>query len=135
MIEFLEMKHTRQLLIGKDLLSNIDINLTHLRHECEYTLRSNILKLRSALLLPKVNFSQLIAESFPVFFSSLKCVFTLQNKTYSQDRLQCLKELAVLTSVSLDSFINVIEKDKISETDFQLYMDVLAELTSYVNAF
>tara|TARA_B100001113_G_scaffold351106_1_gene349502 strand:- start:743 stop:1393 length:651 start_codon:yes stop_codon:yes gene_type:complete len=132
-IEFIEIKETKQLLYGQDLLENIQVQLTHLRHECEYTLRSTLLKLRAALLRPKVNLNDLIFESFPIFFSTLKCIFKLNNKQCPETQDDCLLELAQLTKTPLDEFTKILTKNKITESDFQHYINTLSQLTFYVN--
>jgi hypothetical protein len=132
-IEFLEIKQTKKLLHGTDILENIEVHLTHLRHECEYTLRSTLLKLRAALLVPKSNLTNLIFESFPIFFSTLKCIFALNKKPCPSTQESCLNELSKITNIPLDQFTPLLAKNKINESDFQHYINTLSQLTFYVN--
>jgi len=132
-IEFLEMKQTKELLYGPDLLADVTVQLTNLRHECEYTLRSNILKLRGALLLPKVDFTALVAESLPVFLSTFSCIFTLKDQVSPVGREACLSALSTLTGVDLVAFTEVVQKKKVEAADFQVYIDALSLITFYVN--
>jgi hypothetical protein len=132
-IEFLEMQQTRQLLSGPDLLADVSINLTNLRHECEYTLRSNILKLRSALLSKNADFAALVRESFPIFFSTFLSIFSLKGVTVPADTASCLDALSSLTNVSLTAFSGIIHKKQITESDVQIYLDVLSSITGYVD--
>jgi len=132
-IEFLEIKQTKKLLHGTDILTDVEVRLTHLRHECEYTLRSTILKLRAALLVPKSNLTELMSDSFPIFFSTLKCIFALNKQDCPSSQANCLTALSELTGVSLTQFSTLLLKDKIDDSDFQHYIDTLSELTFYVN--
>ena len=70
-IEFLEMQRQRTLLAGTDLLENVKISPSNLRHECEFYLRSNILKLREGYI-NKENPEGLITQSLPSFLKVLK---------------------------------------------------------------
>jgi len=49
--EFLDLRARRALLVGQDVLAQVDVSLTHLRHQCEYELRSKLIGLRQAYLL------------------------------------------------------------------------------------
>jgi len=48
-IEYLDMKDGHKLLYGRDFLSEINVSDANLRHECEFDLRSKLLKLRAKL--------------------------------------------------------------------------------------
>jgi len=133
-VEFLEMQQTRHLLAGTDCLADIEIHLDNLRHECEYTLRSTILKLRSAVFGSRVGYSDLIAESYPVIYATLKCLFTLQNKACPADKDACLLSLTILTGVDMDVLDQMAMQSKCDEANFQRYLDGLSQLTCYVNA-
>lgn len=52
-IEFSEMKDAHQVLFGRDLLKDIEIDHTHQRLECEHELRGKLLNLRSRYVLVK----------------------------------------------------------------------------------
>jgi len=49
-IDFLDLKARRLLLVGEDVLAGLDVPLVHLRHQCEYELRSRLIGLRQAFL-------------------------------------------------------------------------------------
>jgi len=49
-IDFLDLKERRGLLTGTDLLAGLEVPLSHLRHQCEYELRSRFIGLRQAFL-------------------------------------------------------------------------------------
>ena len=132
-IEFLLMNRSRQLLFGMDILDQLQVSLSNLRHECEYTLRSNILKLRSALLIPKVDLKGLISQSAPVFFASFGCFFVLLSRDFPATSQLFFTELSALTKVSLEDFVSVLNKKKIDEADFQLYIDTLVALIDFIN--
>lgn len=50
-IEFLDMKDNHKILYGQDLLADMIIKDTHLRHECEFELKGKLLKLRQGYML------------------------------------------------------------------------------------
>lgn len=49
-VDFLDLKERRGLLQGTDVLAGLDVPLVHLRHQCEYELRSRFIGLRQAFL-------------------------------------------------------------------------------------
>jgi hypothetical protein len=49
-IDFLDLKERRGLLQGEDVLAGLAVPLVHLRHQCEYELRSRFIGLRQAFL-------------------------------------------------------------------------------------
>lgn len=49
-IDFLDLKARRALLQGEDVLAGLEVPLVHLRHQCEYELRSRFIGLRQAFL-------------------------------------------------------------------------------------
>jgi hypothetical protein len=49
-IDFLDLKHRRALLQGRDMLADLQVPLVNLRHQCEYELRSRLIGLRQAWL-------------------------------------------------------------------------------------
>ncbi len=49
-IDFLDLMESRGLLAGTDVLAGLDVPLIHLRHQCEYELRSRFIGLRQAFL-------------------------------------------------------------------------------------
>ncbi len=49
-IDFLDLRESRGLLAGADVLAGLDVPLLHLRHQCEYELRSRFIGLRQAFL-------------------------------------------------------------------------------------
>jgi hypothetical protein len=132
-IEFLLMNRSRQLLFGVDVLDQLQVSLSNLRHECEYTLRSNLLKLRSALLVPKVDLNVLVSQSAPVFFASFGCFFVLLSRDFPASSELFFTELSALTKINLDDFVQVLNKKKIDDSDFQLYIDTLSKLTDFIN--
>jgi hypothetical protein len=49
-IDYLDLKHRRALLQGRDVLEALQVPLVNLRHQCEYELRSRFIGLRQAFL-------------------------------------------------------------------------------------
>ncbi len=50
-VEYTDMKEKHKVLAGNDPFAGLTIDLKHLRHQCEYELRSKLLKLRQGYLL------------------------------------------------------------------------------------
>ncbi len=130
-MEFLEMKETRVLMGGTDVLEDLELNLTHLRHECEYVLRSNIMKLREGYIQPKRNINALIRSSFPSFMVAFKAFHRCQNQPVPKSKLEVITSLQ--SSLTFDR--NVFEQIMNSAPDADisvLFPEYIAQLTLIV---
>lgn len=132
-IEFQEMQEDRTLLLGEDLLKDITVEKTHLRHECEYTMRSNILKLRSAILQGDTQYANLIRVSYPIFYSCLKCIFQFKNLTPPKNHTDFLAKLSELTEIHATTLLEISSHNKATLVEFDIYLSTLQAFTEYIN--
>lgn len=100
-MEFLDMKRTRVLLFGPDSLKDIALDTTHLRHECEFVLRSTLLKLRSAYLLESQPQKSLIPESISTVLTVLSGLLHLQSIDVPSDNSELVDKASEEFSLSL----------------------------------
>lgn len=78
-IEFIEIKDTRCILYGEDVLSTVVVNSSDIRHECESQLKGKLLTMRQAYLeqaLTRKGLEELVKNAFrslmPVFRNMLR---------------------------------------------------------------
>lgn len=134
-VEFLDMKSNRVLQHGTDSLADITVRHDNLRHECEFTLRSTILKCRMAIIHSRTDFTTLVREAFPIIYASLKSILVLHNQDVPESLEGVLHALATLTGIQTKRFEDITRKTSVNESDFQHFIDTLNALTSHVNHF
>ena len=82
-IEFHYMESARKVLFGRDILSEITISDRYLRHQLEFELRSNLLKLRRRYIHASTNTGALLdlmADSLTSFAADFRAVLLLIGK-------------------------------------------------------
>lgn len=105
-IEFLEMKENRKVLYGKDLIGELEIKQNFLRHECEFTLKSNLILLQQAYIInynkPK-KLKQIMFSSLSSFLTVFRWIIPLLGKIAPLKKLDALsileKEIGLDASV------------------------------------
>jgi predicted nucleotidyltransferase len=109
-IEFLDMKETHKLFYGEDFLSELNINRTHLRHECEYNLRSNLLKLRQSYIAlngkPR-EIRALLIDSISAFLVLFKHAAGLLGEQIPAKKIDSLPILSQKIGLKTNSFMNI----------------------------
>jgi len=126
-IEFLAMKSTKKLLAGTDILDT-PITNHNLRHECEFTLRSTILKLRSAYILNQLPPKDLIIQSVSSLLTVLAGILHMLNIPPANDTHALISTIETNLNISLSAF-------KTPETaDFAIYMDQLLSLSDHIDS-
>lgn len=79
-IEFHQMERARKILYGADVLENLKISDEHLRHQTEFELRSNLIKLRRAYIPASSSAESLInvmSNSLSTFAAIFRAVLLL----------------------------------------------------------
>ena len=136
-VEFLTMAATGKCHHGKDLLSTLDISTENLRHECEFYLRSNVLKLRHACCQPKSNLTLAIQDSFPSFirlFNLLpKLAPNLSVQTQDTDAL--IRHLSTQFEIDLSVYLSIYHAPKGTNLDhlFEAYLGCAESLATYLD--
>jgi hypothetical protein len=126
-MEFLAMETTKTLLAGTDIL-HTPINNDNLRHECEFTLRSTILKLRAAYLCEEIPTKELIVQSASSVLIVLAGILRIKSLPPASDSTELIMTIEDTLKISLSEL-------KIPEAaDFNRYMSQITELTHYINS-
>jgi hypothetical protein len=134
-IEFLNLKESRVLLLGKDVLEDIKIDQQNLRHECEFYLRTHILKLREGFIQPKRNEAQLIRESLPFLLSIFKYLLLLLKQKIPKEKSEIVLHLAHKIDFNKDVFYRIIgnlDSNKLGNY-FEKYLTELEKIVKKVD--
>ena len=136
-IEFLEMKQHRILLSGDDVLEAIVVDLKHVRHECEFYLRSNLMKLREGYLQPKCQVSGLIRDSLPSFLSVFKAFHICHNQPFPKDKKDVITSLGQTLTFNADVFEAVFNAHPTQNIDhlFEAYLETLTQIATKIDVF
>ena len=109
-IEFLDMKEVHKLLYGEDLLSELNISRVHLRHECEYNLRSKLLILRQSYIAlngkPK-ELRALLIDSDINFSCAVQAHAGLLGEKMPAKKIDSLGILSQKIDLKTDVFMNI----------------------------
>lgn len=134
-IEFLDLKENRALLLGDDILKTLDISLINLRHECEFYLRTYILKLREGYIQPRRDVSFLIRESLPFLISIFKYLLVIHKKSVPKGNSEVILYLSDELKFDRDVFYKILghlhEKDL--EKYFFIYLKELETITQQID--
>lgn len=134
-LEFIEIQHTQDLLYGKDVLKNKTIEHRHLRHECEFILRSTLLKIRESLAkgTPK---HILILDSLPIIYSVLRCLLVLKASDIPSTKQAVIQQLSTHIHINTDLFdmLYLHLDSKRLEDYFTPYVSELTLIIRHINA-
>ncbi|MDH3529503.1 MAG: nucleotidyltransferase domain-containing protein [Acidobacteriota bacterium] len=95
-IEFHFMEHARKVLYGRDPFEGIHISDRYLRHQTEFELRSNLLKLRRRYVHASTSVQRLcdlMADSLTSFSADFRAVLLLIGKVPPIKKLDIVREL------------------------------------------
>ncbi|MFC1751994.1 hypothetical protein ACFL96_01180 [Thermoproteota archaeon] len=134
-IEFLDMLHNRHLIMGIDLLETMRVTPTYLRHECEFYLRSHILKLRHGFIQGKIPAKELILHSFQPCLTIFKYLLKLKNNEIPNTNKDLVAKAAQEFNFSPNVFFQIIENigSKDLGSYFHDYLTQLAVITAHVD--
>jgi len=117
-IEFLDIKDNRRVLYGEDPFSGLAILDTNLRHECEFELKSKLLKLRQGYMSCHDNPRQiehLMSGSISPVLTVFRHVLRLLGKVppaRKRDALPMLAEFAGVDAAVFEAVLNIKHGDK-----------------------
>ncbi|MFA5879299.1 MAG: hypothetical protein WC860_03905 [Candidatus Margulisiibacteriota bacterium] len=134
-IEFLELKENSVLLNGEDTLKQLIVNNKNLRTECEFYLRSHLLKLREAYLSPKRNLTSLIKTSFPSFIVLFKYILSLVNTNKFDNNQEIIKALSDSINFKVALFLEILLNINKSNLDnyFPFYIEEIQNIIQQVD--
>lgn len=114
-MEMLDIAESHRVLYGDDPVKNIEVDLTHLRHQIEFELRSKLLKLRQAYLQlrkPDRDLKSLLVESLSSFQAVCRGALRLFSKEIPTDKLAATQALGKQLNVPIDAFETIYRLKK-----------------------
>ena len=130
-MEFLDAQENRELLAGHDVMKDIQIDQRNLRYECEFYLRSHLLKLRLGYLEPNRQLTQLLKFSFPAYQNIFRHLLRLKNIPVSAEPSEVIRQMAESFNIKVSVFLAVIDADSSAKLDY-LFADYLQEIESLI---
>ncbi len=128
-IEFLELSFSRDLVIGRDILADVTIGSANLRQECEFYLRTHVLKLKEGFVRSSMSNSELIRASFPFILSIFKYLLTLLGQEKSKSSTESITVLAERLNFRASVFSDILRDINSPECGVHLF-DYISELES-----
>lgn len=126
-IEFLELSLHRDLVLGTDVLGDIAIDRSNLRQECEFYLRTHLLKLKEGFIRSSMPNSELIRASFPFILSVFKYLLTLVNSDSAKIDSEPVAPLAEKLNFRASVFQDILRDLQSPECGVHLF-DYISEL-------
>ncbi|OGS45284.1 MAG: hypothetical protein A2539_08655 [Elusimicrobia bacterium RIFOXYD2_FULL_34_15] len=128
-IDFLDMKDHNKILYGNNPFENLEIKNTYLRHECEYELKSKLLKLRQAYMLSQntSDIRKLLINSISAFLIIFRQVVRLYNVVPPIKRLDALKVLSEKTGLNPSIFVTIFNMKQEVKEALKLDPDLVME--------
>ncbi|NQT95785.1 MAG: hypothetical protein HQ572_04985 [Candidatus Omnitrophica bacterium] len=117
-IEFLEMKENHILVYGEDLLSDLEIEPSHIRFICEEQIKGKLIRIRQAYLevgLRKKGMEALIKESLNSLFPVFRGLLRLKGITPPIKKEEAVRLLAEIFGIDPQVFIAVLRDKKNDE--------------------
>lgn len=140
-VEFLDMKDSRKLLFGKDVLAGAAVDTKHLRHQIEHDLRSKCLALRSAYVADarrKGDLSRLMVESSSSFMVLFRHLLRLFGDTPPADKAAVLTALVKRAGFNRAVFEEVLtaraRKVKVLPDEDLLFAKYVGSVESIIEA-
>lgn len=114
-MEMLDISESHRVLYGDDPVKNIEVDLSHLRHQVEFELRSKLLKLRQAYLQlrkPEKDLHQLLVNTLSSFQAVCRGALRLFSNEIPTDKLAATRDLGKQLNVPIDSFETIYRLKK-----------------------
>ena len=140
-IEFLDMQENYFVLTGKDVLKDIQVDIRHLRFQCEQELKAKLIKLRQTYLLLNNNMPalrNLLCMSFTSILHILRNVLRSKGRKPPYLKQEVLKELASEFKIDIAVWEKILsaknKKIKLAGREVeQLFISFVRELESVVS--
>lgn len=144
-IEFSGMKEVHRVLLGKDVLTDLHIDHTHLRWECEHELRGKLLNLRSRYVLVKGDTQEsatLLAQSISSFAVLFRHALHLVGRSVAGQKEDVFKAAAGEFEFDVTPFSEVLlfrrGEKKFTQAEmeplFEKYFDAIQKVIEHVDA-
>lgn len=116
-MEFLEMKDSRQVLFGEDLLENIRAEKEDIRRECEYQLKGKLLTIRQAYLEQAMNrkgMETLIKRSVKALMPVFRGVLRIKDhEDIPMSKEAVIEKMGDELGIDVSSFAEVLQDKKL----------------------
>lgn len=125
-IELHFMERARKVLYGEDVLAHVEISDENLRHQLEYELRSNLLRLRKRYIEVSTDgerLAGLMGASVSSFAADFRAMLLLKGSEPPVSKRAILKETSKTVGIDGDSFEKVLA---IRENEAKEKMDAIA---------
>ncbi|MFA5929033.1 MAG: hypothetical protein WC838_07035 [Candidatus Margulisiibacteriota bacterium] len=140
-IEFLNIKSTYTIVFGEDIFQKLDIPLTHLRTQCEQSLKGKLIILRQGFLEDPRQAVALIRNSLPAYVLVFKNILSLLGETVPANSLDVFKLISAKAGLDEKVFSSLSElakgKRKASGKEgaqyFGIYIQELHKLSEYID--
>lgn len=144
-MEMLDIVESHRALYGEDLVKDIKVDLTHLRHQVEFELRSKLLRLRQAYLQlrkPDKDLHQLLVDSLSSFQAVCRGALRLFGREIPADKLAATRELGKQINAPIDSFETIYQlkkdpalaKNQNMNELFDLYLSQIETILDQIDA-
>lgn len=144
-IEFLDMIDRHRVLIGKDPLAGIKVDLKNLRHQCESELKGKLIHLRAFYAAncgnPKA-IAKMMIDSFPTFLAAFRAVLRLMNIAPSLNSKEVIERCAEAVGFNPEIFFEVTDirqgvsflpRGDNALSAFERYLTELEVITNYID--
>lgn len=145
-IEFHFMEHARKVLYGKDVLAGLVISDRYLRHQTEFELRSNLLKLRRRYIHASTSvagLADLMADSLTSFAADFRAVLLLKGKVPPIKKQDIVREIVSELNLHGEPFELIFDirensgsgeiDDKVANELFGEYMNEIERVIAAVD--
>jgi predicted nucleotidyltransferase len=138
-MEFLDFKHIHKTVFGEDILSDIEIKLDDLRHQCERELKSKLIGLRQGYISSQGD-KKLLVEGFSAsingYMPLFRAIIFLTGRQMPIKKYDVLSTLSFATGINTDIFKEILSikkgtfKPKTDELDtiFEEYYEVTEKI-------
>lgn len=144
-IEFSDMKDAHRVLLGKDVLADLELDHTHLRLECEHELRGKLLNLRSRYVLVRGDRREsirLLSQSISSFAALFRHALHLVRRPRSHRKEEIFKMSAEEFQFDPGPFLQILAvrkgESKLEDSDvdalFEKYFEAIEKVIDRVNA-
>ncbi len=143
-IEILDMKRRHTVVYGVDPLKDITIDLKNLEFQCEFELKSKLLKLRQSLFVYSSDKKaiSLMINSLPGIVAVFKGILRLKGRDVPINKKDVIQDVAKLAAFDPSPFLNVFtareKKEQLKKKDalriLEMFIEGITKATDFVAA-
>ena len=143
-VEFLDMKENHKILYGRDLLSNLQIDVRNLRFQCEQELKSKIINIKRAYLdhIDSPNLDRMLMKFFTSSLHILRNVLRLKSGRAIYRKEEILNEAAGEFNIDISTMKKILDAKlankrlpgKQASGLFISFVDILEKISGVVDS-